>query len=166
MSALSGMLRDPSLDKAFKAEAMLLPSEEYLGNQMTKVDVAAIHQARENLRQEIAGELRDDLASSIIAITATVHTARTRMPRSKTQERCALYLMAIDEPSVRSLGVNPRKCRQHATPWLRSPVWWIWTVRREAALRDFYTRWQDDSLKPDKWLSLQAISPFQGRSRM
>ena len=37
-----------------RRSAMLLPSEEYLGNQMTKVDVAAIHQARENLRQEIA----------------------------------------------------------------------------------------------------------------
>ena len=25
---------------------------------------------------------------------------------------------------------------------------WIWTVRNAAALRDFYTRWQDDSLVP------------------
>ena len=166
VSALGGMLRDPSLDKAFKAEAMLLPSEEYLGNQMTKVDVAAIHQARENLRQEIAGELRDDLLK-------LYHSNKVNRPyrpdpvdaaQRKLKNGALSYLMAIDEPSVRSLGVSQFENADNMTDSMAALACLVDLdcPEREAALRDFYTRWQDDSLVLDKWLSLQAMSSLPG----
>ena len=166
VSALGGMLRDPSLDKAFKAEAMLLPSEEYLGNQMTKVDVAAIHQARENLRQDIAGELQDDLLE-------LYHSNKVNRPyrpdpadaaQRKLKNGALSYLMTLDAPSVRSLGVSQFETADNMTDSMAALACLVDLdcPEREAALRDFYTRWQDDSLVLDKWLSLQAMSSLPG----
>ncbi|MBG03039.1 MAG: aminopeptidase N [Rhodospirillaceae bacterium] len=166
VSALGGMLRDPSLDKAFKAEAMLLPSEEYLGNQMTNVDVAAIHQARENLRQDIAGELQDDLLE-------LYHSNKVNRPyrpdpadaaQRKLKNGALSYLMTLDAPSVRSLGVSQFETADNMTDSMAALACLVdlECPEREAALRDFYTRWQDDSLVLDKWLSLQAMSSLPG----
>jgi len=166
VSALGGMLRDSSLDKAFKAEAMLLPSEEYLGNQMTKVDVVAIHQARENLRQDIAGELRDDLL-------ALYHSNKVNRPyrpdpadaaQRKLKNGALSYLMTVDELSVRSLGVSQFETADNMTDSMAALACLVDLdcPEREAALRDFYERWQKDALVLDKWLSLQAMSSLPG----
>jgi len=145
---------------------MLLPIEEYLGNQMTKVDVAAIHQAREKLRQEIAGELRDDLLK-------LYHSNKVNRPyrpdpvdaaQRKLKNGALSYLMAIDEPFVRSLGVSQFEAADNMTDSMAALACLVDLdcPEREAALRDFYTRWQDDSLVLDKWLSLQAMSSLPG----
>ena len=53
IAAIRNTLADPALDKAFVAEAVLLPSEGFIGDHMLVVDPDAIHTAREALRREI-----------------------------------------------------------------------------------------------------------------
>ncbi|HEX7742056.1 MAG TPA: aminopeptidase N, partial [Sphingobium sp.] len=53
VAAIGDTVREPSLDPAFVAEAIRLPSEAYLGDQMAQVDPDAIHAVREALQRRI-----------------------------------------------------------------------------------------------------------------
>ena len=57
IEAVRRTLGNPALDPAFIAEAVLLPSEAFIGDQMTLVDPEAIHRAREALRCDLGREL-------------------------------------------------------------------------------------------------------------
>ena len=50
VEAVRETLTDHALDPAFIAEAVLLPTEAFIGDQMKLVDPEAIHRAREALR--------------------------------------------------------------------------------------------------------------------
>ncbi|MBC7987667.1 MAG: aminopeptidase N, partial [Sphingomonadaceae bacterium] len=57
IEAVRRTLDDEMLDKAFVAEAVLLPSEAFIGDQMAVVDPEAIHSAREALRGDLGRAL-------------------------------------------------------------------------------------------------------------
>ena len=59
IAAVRNTLTNNALDPAFIAEAVLLPSESFLGDQMLVVDPDAIHDAREALRADIGRDLAD-----------------------------------------------------------------------------------------------------------
>ena len=54
LNALGKILNDPALDHAFAAQALTLPSEGYLGQQMPVIDVDGIHEVRNFARKAIA----------------------------------------------------------------------------------------------------------------
>src|SRR3546814_19508598 len=58
IEAVRRTLEDERLDAAFIAEAVLLPTEAFIGDQMLVVDPEAIHAAREALRADLGEELR------------------------------------------------------------------------------------------------------------
>ena len=64
IDALKGVLNDSALDKNLIAETLVLPTEDYLAQQMKVVDVDAVHAAREALRRAIAERLKDDLLAA------------------------------------------------------------------------------------------------------
>ena len=57
IEAVRNTIGDSSLDRAFVAEAVKLPSEAYLGDQMSLVDPDAIHAVRDALQGEIGRAL-------------------------------------------------------------------------------------------------------------
>ena len=60
LEAFRQVLRDETLDPAFRAQALTLPAESYLGEQMAEIDPAAIHAARQYLRQRLAASLHTE----------------------------------------------------------------------------------------------------------
>ena len=68
IEAVRQTLSNPDLDPAFIGEAVLLPSEAFIGDQMLVVDPQAIHAARDALRGDLGRELetlwRDAYAAS------------------------------------------------------------------------------------------------------
>src|SRR4249919_62407 len=62
--AIATTLRSNALDPAFKAEAILLPSESLIADRMDVVDPDAIHAAREALRKAIGGALAGELLAA------------------------------------------------------------------------------------------------------
>src|SRR5690606_29420761 len=59
IAAARKLLADP--DPAFAAEALTLPAESFLAEQMDVVDPDALHEARNRLRFELASALKEDL---------------------------------------------------------------------------------------------------------
>jgi aminopeptidase N len=166
IDALGTLLRDGSLETAFVAEAVLLPSEEYLGNQMTRVDVDAIHNAREDLRCKIASQLK----GLWLQVYREQRLDRAYDPNpedaaSRKLKNSALsYLMSLPDPEMRSLGVSQFEAADNMTDTIAALACLndIEGPERERAFDQFYLRWKDDHLVLDKWFALRASSSLPG----
>ena len=64
VDACRGLLGDESLDPAMVALMLRLPSEAYLAELISPVDVQAIHAAREAVRRCLADALTDSLLAA------------------------------------------------------------------------------------------------------
>ena len=161
IAAIRNTADDPLLDPAFVAEAIRLPSEAYLGDQMAVVDPDTIHVARDALQRRIGTELeplwRDIHArtkANAFALSSTAKGAR------KLRNTALLYLAAsgaTDGPAVAfgqfSEADNMTE-RQAALATLANGT----SAEREAALDIFYNRYRDDALTLDKWFQTQAFA--------
>ena len=162
IAALGTLLRDRTLETAFAAEAIVLPSEEYLGNQMTRVDVDAIHAAREALKKEVAARLTDSLLE--VYHENRVNTPFNPNPQDAAHRKlknCVLgYLMSRPNPEMLALGVAQFEGADNMTDMIAALACLkdIAGTERESAFAAFYDRWRDDALVLDKWFSLQAMS--------
>jgi len=159
--AIGATLQSNSLDSAFKAEAILLPSESPVADRLDLVDPDAIHTARETLRGQIGAELQSALLAahrSDGAAGGDLSPAAKGIRRLRT---VALGLVsAADEPGAASLAkaqfdrADNMTDRQGALGILVS----LDQPERQAALNGFYARFKGDALVLDKWFALQAAA--------
>jgi aminopeptidase N len=159
MRAIGATLRSNALDPAFKAEAILLPSESLIADRMEVVDPDAIHASRERLRAAIGAALLGDL---LAAHRSDGVAGNDLSPRAKGIRRLRTVALAMmsgaAEAKAAALaktqfdGADNMTDRQGALGVLVSTE----TPEREAALDAFYQRFHDDPLVLDKWFALQA----------
>jgi len=159
--AVGATLKSNALDPAFKAEAILLPSETLIAERMDVVDPDAIHASREKLRKAIGTALSGDL---LAAHRSDGVDGSDLSPRAKGIRRLrtvALGLLAAaDEAPAAGLakaqfdGADNMTDRQGALGTLVS----LQAPERQDALDAFYARFKDDPLVLDKWFALQAAA--------
>ncbi len=162
VAACARILRDGPKDPAFAAEALVLPSETYLAEQMDVVDPDAIHAARTELRRMLAGELRGELTSTYHAQTVLGSYSPDARSAGKRALRnlCLGYLMELEEPGSRALcaqqfdaadNMTDRMAALGALANSRAP-------EREAALERLYADGKHEPLGVDQWLAVQATA--------
>lgn len=162
IAAVERTLCDPSLDRQFVAEAVLLPSETYIGDQMATVDPDRIHAAREALRRDLgaalAGHWRQAQAEGLDAPYSRDAAARARR---RLRSIALGYLLGggDDGAADRALGqyrnagtMTDRLGALNALAANADPV------PRQQALDDFHARFHGDPLLLDKWFSVQALA--------
>ena len=162
IAAVENVIAGADADKALTAQMLTLPGEEYLGNQMQQVDVAAIHQARESLSVSIARALREPL-------TALYHGNAGNQPyspdareagRRRLRNAALSYLAALDEPETTALCAAQYANADNMTDRIAAldMLSDLDGPERSDALADFYATWKHDPIVTDKWLSIQAVS--------
>jgi len=161
IEAVRNTLTDPALDAAFVGEAVLLPTEAFLGDQLAVVDPSAIRRAREHLRRRLGRELAAEWRA---AYAASAGNRFEYTPSAKGLRRLRTvalgYLDAggADDAAVLALaqfeGADNMTDRQGALGTLAHGT----APERETALAAFYDRYRDDALVLDKWFTTQAIS--------
>ena len=161
IDAIATMLRVATDDPAFVAEACVLPSEAFIGDQMLLVDPDAIRRERRALQAAIGSALADDWRA-LHAASAT--DAEDLSPIAKGQRKlrsAALgYLMAsgaADAPSIalaQFTAARGMTDRQAALAWLTHSD----APERDTALAAFHARYRDNPLVLDKWFQVQAFS--------
>jgi aminopeptidase N len=162
IDALRNVLRDAALDKALIAETLVLPSEDYLAQQMSVVDVDAIHAARETLRRAIGGRLKSDFLAAYNGNAS--NRPYSPDPASAAQRRLrnvALgYLGALGDRDGIMLCSEQARAADNMTDQMGALTVLndLDDPARGAALDAFYERWKNDPLVIDKWFSLQAVS--------
>ena len=164
--ALRALLLDESVDPAFIAEALALPSESNLADRMEVIAVEAIHEVRESVKATLALRLGDAFAS-------VREANRSRGPyRFEAEDAghralknlCLGYLMELDDPAVRADCRRQLESADNMTDALAALACFANSRRpeRDERLDWFQERWKDDPLVLDKWFTLQATSRLSG----
>jgi len=157
LEAARSVLRDP--DPAFVAEALSLPSESFLAEQMTVVDPDKLHASRNGLRLALATALKAELLS----IYKKLESKGPYSPDSVAMGRRALRNLALGylgELGESSLAYEQFKRADNMTDSMAALAVLanLDCPERAPALAAFYERWKDEPLVVDKWLAVQAGS--------
>ena len=160
VEAVRATLADPDLDPAFVAEAVLLPSESFVGDQLAVLDPEAVFRAREALRR--------DLGRSLDGQWRAIHDGE-RPPYAYTSADKAMrrlrnvalgYLAASGAGDVAGLAFRQFERADNMTDRQAA----LGTLangdgeERVAALDIFYHRYRDNALVLDKWFQVQALA--------
>jgi aminopeptidase N len=159
--AFARVLADAPKDPAFAAEALGLPSEGYIAEQMDEIDPDAIHSVRRGLRRHIATALKNELLAAYGTSTAPQPyspDARSAGQRA-LRNLCLGYLMELDDAQVFALCVAQFATADNMTDSMAALSALVNEGnRRESALQKFYDKWKDEPLVLDKWFAVQATS--------
>jgi aminopeptidase N len=166
VTALRRILAEAERDPAFAAEALTLPSEAYLADQLAVVDVDAIHGARESARVELGRALSMELASAYVTLAdaGPYRIEGAAIGRRTLRNTCLAYLAAADAGRGAALAKAQFDTRANMTDVLAALTVLADLDRpeRPAALARFYAAWSRDELVIDKWFALQARSSLPG----
>jgi len=161
IEAIRTSATDPALDDAFVAEAIRLPSEAYIGDQMLVVDPQGIHDAREAMQQAIGAaleplwrDLHQRTARPAFSLEAGDKGARklrnvvlSYIAASGAEDAAVLAFAQFD-------GAHNMTERQGALGVLANGT----SAERERALAAFYDRYHGNALVLDKWFQTQALA--------
>jgi aminopeptidase N len=166
VAAMRQTLADADRDPAFAAEALLLPSESTLADEMAVVAVDAIHTARETARAAIGQALAGPLADLYRALEdpGPYRIDGRSIGRRALRNACLGYLAAVDSAAGARLAKAQFDAQANMTDVLAALAVLvdIDCPQRPEALAAFYRRWTDDPLVIDKWFALQARSKLPG----
>jgi aminopeptidase N len=170
LEAMRSVLRDPTLDAAFKELVLTLPSETYIAEQLDVVDPQQIHAVREGMRLQLATALHADWAWTYEAH----HDTGGYRPDTLSSGRRALAGMAL---YFLCLGAThsgdtvwPGKTLQrfkdasNMTDRFNALLALVVSAHPLAmpALHRFHSLFKDEPLVLDKWFALQASTPDRG----
>jgi aminopeptidase N len=165
-AAFERVLADGERDPAFTAEALNLPSEGYVAEQMDVVDPDAIHSVRVALRRFVAQSLRGELlaAYQAYAVPGPYSPDARSAGQRALKNLCLSYLMELDDPAVRALCLKQFDGANNMTDAISALMAFASTdcAERAPALERFYAKWKAEALVVDKWLSVQATSRLPG----
>lgn len=162
VEAVRNTLTDPNLDPAFVAEAVLLPSDSFIGDQLAVVDPEAIYQAREALRGELGRTLADHWRT---AYEGAQDDRFEYSPAAKGRRRVRTvslgYIAASGAADASSLAFRQFEAADNMSDRQGALTTLVNSgddEAREAALDIFYNRYLGNALVLDKWFSTQALS--------
>jgi aminopeptidase N len=161
IDAVRGTLLDAALDRAFVAEAVMLPSDSFIGDQMSVVDPDAIFAAREALRVDLGKALAAEWRAAYEAVRANRFEYSPAGKGARRIKNVALgYIAASGAADAADLAFSQFEAADNMTDRQGA----LGTLvngdsdKRAVALAAFYDRYQGNGLVLDKWFQTQALS--------
>ena len=161
VEAVRRTLTNNALDSAFIAEAVMLPSETFIGDHLQIVDPEAIRRSREALRRDLGREL-EPLWRGAYAATSADRFELTPAAKGARRLRTVALNYLIASGAEDSAALARRQYDEADNMTLREGALAALVnsdaPEREGALSAFYDRWRDNPLVLDKWFTIQALS--------
>jgi aminopeptidase N len=164
--ACGRVLDDAAEDPAFAAEALALPLEVVIAEQLEEIDPEAVHRVRLELRRFLADRLHDRMQRCYESL-ATVGPYRPdaeSMGRRALRNLCLAFLMDLGSDAPRRLCLAQLKSADNMTDAMAAltALANCDCPERRPALDAFYAKWKDEPLVVDKWLGVEALSRLPG----
>ncbi len=168
--ALAAVLADESLEPAYVAQVLAVPSESDIARVIARdVDPALVHRARRWLRKAIGTELGDRL----VEIYEGNDGGRRYSPDAQSAGIRALRLGALSLLAARGQPADIARVTRHfndarnATDEIGALaiLATLSVPERTKAFDRFFARWKDDHLVIASWFGLQAASPLASTLR-
>jgi len=161
IDAFAALLADHDSDPALLAEALTLPDEDYLAQQMQVIDVDGIHAARQFVKSSLAAGLLEHLQARYqqCACETPYDKSPASMARRSLRNACLSYLLLT--PGGFELAGSQLADSDNMTDTLAALQGLVRAAApgAAAALSAFEERWRDDALVMDKWFMIQACVP-------
>jgi aminopeptidase N len=162
IDAFRKLLLDREADPALLAQALVLPTETYLAEQMAVADPEAIHTVREFMRRTLAENLREDFIRVMDASgqEGPYSIDPSSVGRRSLKNLCLAYLMTLEEREIVGRCFDQFKGGDNMTDVAAALTCLANSEapEREDALEAFSQKWRNDPLVMDKWFTLQATS--------
>ena len=160
VSVLRAILRDAALDPAFKDLLFTLPAESYLYEQVSVIDPQAIHQARRQVRGQLATALQDDwLWAYQEHQTPGSYKPDAKSAGKRSLKNLALHMLA-DSGYARTDDIafaQYQSANNMTDQYGALAVLVNFSLgHAQASLSNFHERFKSDALVIDKWFALQA----------
>ncbi|GGE37163.1 aminopeptidase N [Agaricicola taiwanensis] len=164
ISAFASSLEDQSLEHAFAAQLLTLPSEVELTLEIGRdIDPDAVHAALLSLRQEIGA----GIAAQALERYRSLQDSGPFVPGAASAGRRSLravllgLLTASHGKEAAELAATHYRSATNMTDRISglAALSRIPGTEREEVLKDFRARYRNDALVMDKWLSIQAAIP-------
>ncbi|WP_298225818.1 aminopeptidase N [Acidocella sp.] len=155
--AIAATLRDAAQDPAFAAEALALPMETLLADEMQIVDPDAIHAVRQAARQALGQALTPEFQAAYEAFgnAAPDDLSGPAMGARALRNAALGYLTAATGPALAAAQFaragNMTDKLAALTNLVDEP-----SAARDKALETFYGQWANTKLVLDKWFAVQA----------
>ncbi|MBV1875846.1 MAG: aminopeptidase N [Cycloclasticus sp.] len=155
------ILQQPSTDLAYQSLLLSLPAKAYLAEQMRIIDIDALYQAHQTVKQTLASSLSDLWLEHY---HANHHVDASNNSQNISQRSfknlCLDYLMALENKGSRSICIQQFENAQNMTDQIAalSQLSHLDTAQNAPYFDAFYQQWQDEDLVIDKWFTLQACS--------
>jgi aminopeptidase N len=162
VDAFGRVLADAGSDPAFAAEALTLPSEMFLAEQMDTVDPDAIHAVRTRFARTVGETLHYELLAAYRtnAVAGPYSPDARAAGKRSLRNLCLAYLMEGGTREACDLVVEQFNAADNMTDSMAALLVLadFDCGERGQALERFYARWKDEPLVLDKWLRAQATS--------
>ena len=163
LAAMRATLAGADADRAYAAEALMLPGEASIADRMAEVDVEAIHAVRGFLRAAVGRELGEALRAAYegLADGGPYRPDGASIGRRALRNVCMGYLVAAGDSAVAAAqfgGAGNMTDQIAALAALAQTD----TPERVAALASFHAQWRGEELVLDKWFAIQATSALPG----
>jgi aminopeptidase N len=154
-------LANADLDLAFVAEAVLLPSESFIGDQMAVVDPDAIFRAREALRRDLGTRLETQWRQAYARGEGQPYAYTPEGKGLRRLRSVALgYIAASGADDAADLAFAQFDSADNMTDRMGALTTLVSSASeiRSTALDIFYSQYCDNPLVLDKWFQAQAQS--------
>ena len=163
IEAMRKILVDDSLDAAFRENALLLPSETMVAEQVDMVNPQAIHRARQSMRKTIGTTLRKELLAQYEANDTPGDYSPDAISAGKRglKNLALAYLSAAADDEINMLAQRQFDLAGNMTDRVAALTSLIHSAAPGAAdaLERFYAEFDNEALVVDKWFAIQAAAP-------
>ncbi len=160
--AFARTLADRKADPALVAQALTLPTETYLAEQISNADPEAVHRSREALRCALSEALGASFRDAYQAnrVQGEYSPDPQSAGRRALRNLCLAYLSAPQGDEGAELAWRQFQSGDNMTDLLAAltSLANLESPRRQEALEVFYRRYESDPLVIDKWFTIQATS--------
>jgi aminopeptidase N len=152
-----------NLDPAIMAKMLVLPSEQYISEQCTQVDVKAIYDARQYIRHYLGETLQEELLETYYKynLTQSYEPNPEQMSGRALKNVALSYLVLLTKDNYTDLALNQFEHSDNMTDTmaaLSSLVNSPHKILATRVLQSFYEKWKEEPLVVNQWLSVQSGS--------
>ncbi len=163
--SIRSILEDTTLDPAFAAELISVPTETQLGQQQDVLEPDGLHRVRQAFLEQVADECWGSLLQKMEDLQKQLaDLGKGNRPLRKLYNLLLSFLAhsKLNTSEAKSLVFDHYSSASNMTDQFAALTILCnrdWKEKKQA-LASFYDQWKHEDLVIDKWFSVQAQSPF------
>ena len=160
VDAFRGVLLSDSLEPAFIAEMLSLPSHNEVSGWYERVDIDAVASVLHSMKVTLAKELEDELAAVYHSNALAEYTIDHDSIGKRTLRKvCLSYLAHTEKGNALVVAMYQQANNMTDTMAAMGAANSAQLPCRETLMADYSDKWKHDGLVMDKWFALQGTNP-------